>query len=389
MTIHQGTYERLGAPFADASERATLALLEALRVAGTISVDAGYVSSAVQARLEEASVKAAAEFAREAREWMDRELADAYLAGVARAEAVIVETRLPVQQGLAAGMGSTPLAPASGGTTGTTPVAVAARFRDYPDHVTLYEAFRAAAEERTERMRLQILRAHKDLYRDLAIQVGEVAYQEAGRFTRLDMSQQLFRRFMRRGIAHIQYSDGRLVDIDVYASMIGRTMTARAAVQGALSRYEQHGYDLVIVSAHFRCCEKCAPFEGRVLSQSGQDTRRPSLASAVRDGLLHPNCRHALSPHFPGLTERPRPTLSPEEQLVAEEHGLQKARAIVYEAEQTQRAIERSIRRAKRNGAISGRSGEVRKLQREMREHLQAHPYLPRKYVREQVARGH
>lgn len=64
-----------------------------------------------------------------------------------------------------------------------------------------------------------------------------------------------------------------------------------------------HGIDLVVVSDYGHgCCEKCAPFRGRVYSISGKNKNYPKLPDYVKShGNFHNGCRCCLNPYFGGL----------------------------------------------------------------------------------------
>ncbi len=175
--------------------------------------------------------------------------------------------------------------------------------------------------------------------------------------------------------------------------MLGRTMSGHAAVQGSLNRYAEHGYDLVRVSAHFRACPLCVPWEGRVLSQSGQEPGYSSLDEAISAGLFHPNCAHDISAYIPGLSpEELDVRVSPSEQKLIDQHGYEKAQEIAYKAQAQQRYMERQIRSWKRREITALDSASKAKAHRKVldwqkaqRNHLAKNSFLPRKYEREAV----
>ena len=66
-----------------------------------------------------------------------------------------------------------------------------------------------------------------------------------------------------------------------------------AHLQGTANRLVEQGHDLVKVSTHRGACEKCVPWQGKVLSITGKTSGYPTLEEAKAAGLFHPNCRHA------------------------------------------------------------------------------------------------
>lgn len=63
------------------------------------------------------------------------------------------------------------------------------------------------------------------------------------------------------------------------------------------------GTDLVEMSEHHPTCEKCAKYQGRVFSISGNDKRFPKLPQyALAHGKMHQGCRHTFYPFIYGLS---------------------------------------------------------------------------------------
>jgi hypothetical protein len=153
--------------------------------------------------------------------------------------------------------------------------------------------------------------------------------------------------------------------------------------------------ELVVVSDAPEECERCKPWEGKVLRREGPsgpgtvevehatEDGRPvrvrvagSLPEARAAGLFHPNCRHNVSIYLPGVT-RPRPKPP--------------SRA-TYEQTQQQRYFERQIRAWKRRaaGALDDTeraraNARVREYQGRIRQ-LVGETGLPRKSRREQLS---
>lgn len=269
-------------------------------------------------------------------------------------------------------------------------------FKDYPKHLKFFEAFRKEAYSALNDKPFQILRKSDDIFRKIAVQVGEKSFSEANTLTRLRLSQDLMDEYMKKGFQCITYKNGRRVSLDVYCETAGRTMIGRTALQASLNRYQEKGYDLGIVSAHFRSCDLCAPFEGTVLSMDGKDKRYPSIWDAETQGLWHANCKHDISPFFEGITEIELPRVDRAEQELIDKHGYREAQKISYNAQQKQRYIERQIRKYKRTSSFSlierdrqKADKKVKEWQAKQREHLNENTFLKRKYIREQIKKAH
>lgn len=229
----------------------------------------------------------------------------------------------------------------------------------------------------------------RDLYQD-AVQAG-VAEVLGGKVTRVQAAQHVLDRVASRGITGFVDKAGRDWSLTSYLEMATRTGAGQAAVDGHLETLAGAGVDLVIVSDSPRECPLCRPWEGKVLSQSGQvgaviapsavsdESVRVNVAGSVddarADGLLHPNCTHTLDAYLPGVTDRPKPQHDPE----------------AYEAKQRQRAMERKVREWKRRQAVAltddaaeQAAVKVRQWQKALREHVDAHD-LKRLRRREQT----
>ncbi|MGW4639561.1 phage minor capsid protein [Sphaerisporangium sp. NPDC004334] len=195
------------------------------------------------------------------------------------------------------------------------------------------------------------LRAVDDMFRRV---IAEVAGRPlVGAETRRQAEQRALDRFAAAGITGFVDSAGRTWDMVSYTEMAMRSAVARAAVDGHLATLRDGGQDLVMVSRAARSCPVCDPWEGKILSQSGPAGNRTetnrvtgepimvhvaaTVARARAEGLLHPNCRHGLTPYLPGAT-KPLPPL----QVPGD-----------YRDTQRQRYLERRIRAAKRQQAAA------------------------------------
>lgn len=196
------------------------------------------------------------------------------------------------------------------------------------------------------------------------------------------------REFLAGGIDCIEYSNGRRVNVASYAEMALRTASQRATFLAEGKKRDEWGIHTIFVSAHANTCPKCEPWQGKILvddvfssgtAAEAAELGVPLLSTAMKAGLLHPNCRHTLATYFPDITILPK--------VPDKDKALK-----TYEAEQKQRALERKIRKAKRkvagacdNDNIRKAQTELRDLQRQIREHLDRHPELRRAYEREKL----
>ncbi|MEV4078961.1 phage minor capsid protein, partial [Nonomuraea fuscirosea] len=180
----------------------------------------------------------------------------------------------------------------------------------------------------------------------------------------------------RRGITGFTDTSGRVWSVTAYAEAAVRATMAQAATDGHLATLAENGIDLVIVSRLPYTCERCALWEGKILSQEGPIGFR-QVESAVSDdmvdvlvegtvaqaraaGLLHPGCGHTLGAYLPGATRPPRP---------APHRGT-------YQGAQKMRRLEADLRSAKRQAGVALDAEHRRKaaaradrLTRQIREH--------------------
>jgi predicted Ser/Thr protein kinase len=237
-----------------------------------------------------------------------------------------------------------------------------------------------------------IVRSAVDAYQRVAAQ--PVANILGGALTRREGAQRAWNHLLDQGFTGFTDTRGRRWSAAGYVEMATRTATAQAAVQGHLDRLESLGLDLVIVSNAPQECERCRPWEGKVLQRAGARGRRSieaeseltgepvsveiagSVAEAIAAGLMHPNCRHTLGAYLPGLTRAPTNTEDPEGDA----------------ARQKLRYLEREQRRWKLReaGALDDRerakaAAKVKGRQAEIREHMKANPTLTRRRDREQI----
>lgn len=189
---------------------------------------------------------------------------------------------------------------------------------------------------------LQLRRSVPDVYQRVSTDAASRVL--IGTTTRQEAARGAVRALADKGVSQFTDQGGRRWEIGAYAEMATRTTTGHAAVAAHMGRLQDLGQDLVIISDAPEECEICRPWEGQVLSLSGEHVGETlsdgvrvvgSMAEAEAAGLYHPNCRHSQSIYIPGRTTRPTDTADPD-----------------GDAErQRQRAYERRIREWKRRAA--------------------------------------
>lgn len=215
---------------------------------------------------------------------------------------------------------------------------------------------------------------------------------EAGNTTRLKAAGHALAEFANQGITGFVDKTGRKWELASYVEMAVRTTTANIMIDAHADRIQSAGVRLVMVSDAPYECEKCKPWEGKILEiggpkgphevtvkragERGSITVRVagSLDEARSKGLFHPNCRHSISAYLPGVTRTPE---KPD------------TKGVTYKDTQRLREIERTARKWDRRRAVA-LSDEERALaeakfkewRKKAREHT-AKTGLPRKTNRE------
>ena len=114
--------------------------------------------------------------------------------------------------------------------------------------------------------------------------------------------------FLAGGLNCIEYSDGRRVNIASYSQMAVRTAALRTHLMGEGNFRASIGRTLVKVTTHGGACKLCTKWQGKVLvddvySGGKPDGKHTLLSDAMKQGFLHPNCRHGITTYYPELEE--------------------------------------------------------------------------------------
>jgi hypothetical protein len=160
-------------------------------------------------------------------------------------------------------------------------------------HQQAVKVLAEAAYKRFDEVALTVGRRVDDIYRSLALE--NVRGSVAGYKTWAQVARNYRNQLAEQGVTGFKDRAGHQWNMRTYSKMVARTTTMECMLEGTKNRLIEHGYDLVQVSKHYRPCDKCAPWEGRVLSLTGRTPGYPTLEAAKEDGLFHPNCRHTYS----------------------------------------------------------------------------------------------
>lgn len=146
---------------------------------------------------------------------------------------------------------------------------------------------------------------------------GVLTEQQASKIALKELSQKKLttlaideanKNFLAGGLNCIEYSDGRRVNLASYCQMAVRTANLRAQLMGEGDFRASIGRTLVKVTTHGGACKLCTKWQGKVLvddvySGGEPDGEHTLLSTAMKQGFLHPNCRHGITTYYPGLEE--------------------------------------------------------------------------------------
>ena len=188
----------------------------------------------------------------------------------------------------------------------------------------------------------------------------------------------------RTGIPALVDSADRTWTPETYATAVIRTASTNSMNDAQLERMQELDEDLVEISSHLGSRPEHADFQGKIYSISGRHPKYDALSVTgygTAGGIGGVNCRHVLYPYFEGTKK----TYSP---------FTEKKNDKEYAQSQRQRALERGIRRAKRELGLMQKTGsredieQAKKLvsarQKAMREFV-GENNRPREYGREQI----
>ena len=195
--------------------------------------------------------------------------------------------------------------------------------------------------ERTLGEWVNITQTTADASQRAFIRLCDKAYVQvmSGSISRSEAVRRAVEEIAKDGVS-ITYPSGHTDTIEVATARAVRTGITQSAAQVTLERAHENGIDLVLTSSHFGARPTHAVWQGKVFHVGGATDKYPDLVEATGygdvAGLCGANCRHSIVPYIEGITQNPF------EQFDSEENRKQ------YEREQEQRAIERNIRKVKR-----------------------------------------
>ena len=200
----------------------------------------------------------------------------------------------------------------------------------------------------------------------------------------------------KQGVGTIRYPSGRVDTIETAVRRAVVTGVNQTALQLQDTLADEMDSDLVETTAHAGARPEHAEWQGKIFSRSGKHPKYPDFRKktgyGTGAGLGGWNCRHSFFPYFEGS-----PRAYTEEMLrdfEAKKYTYNGQKLTEYEATQTQRHIERQIRRWKREYSAMAAAGldtgeaaaKISQWQKEQRGFI-AQTGLKRQYDREQSAK--
>ena len=170
----------------------------------------------------------------------------------------------------------------------------------------------------------------------------------------VDSRQQALRQtikdFNERGIPAFVDRMGRQWTPEAYVNMCMRATSGSVAAETQMARCEDYGIDLVEVDSHSGARPKCARDQGKIFDRSNASEKYPhwnASSYGEPDGLLGINCGHHIYPYVEGVNIR---RYFPTENLEANDRR--------YKEIQKQRALERNVRKQKRECMLFDELGD-------------------------------
>ena len=205
--------------------------------------------------------------------------------------------------------------------------------------------------------------------------------------SRAQVVRQCIREFNAKGIPAFVDKRGREWTPEAYVNMAMRTTSGSVANEVQMARCEDYGVDLIEVDSHAGARPKCAMDQGKVFDRSNRSNKYPHWNTSSYgdpDGLLGINCGHHIYPYIEGVSVRRH---FHTEDL--EENDK------LYQQVQIQRALERAVRKKKRECMLYDELGDkeafeqaavkLKAKEAQLKQYVAGNDQLHRRRDREQV----
>ena len=243
--------------------------------------------------------------------------------------------------------------------------------------------------------------AYKALVTDIARAAGEMETKQSfldllnteatasvmGAESRTQALRRCIQRFNEKGIPAFVDTAGREWTPEAYVNMAMRTTSGNVAHEIQMARCEDYGVDLIEVDSHAGARPKCARDQGKIFDRANKSNKYPhwnTSSYGEPDGILGINCRHHIYPYIEGVSVRRH---FPTDDMDANDK--------LYQETQKQRALERSVRKQKREFMLYDELGDkeafeaaaikLKEKEKRLKQYVDKNDKLHRRTDREQV----
>ena len=243
--------------------------------------------------------------------------------------------------------------------------------------------------------------AYKTFVKSMASTAGEIAERQTfidvmnknatsaiiGAESRQQALRRCVKEFNDNGIPAFVDKKGREWTPEAYVNMAMRSTSNTMAAEIQMARAGDYGIDLVEVDSHAGARPKCAKDQGKIFDRANKSTKYPhwnTSSYGEPDGLLGINCGHHIYPYIEGVNIRRH---FPMDDMDANDR--------LYKQTQVQRALERDIRKQKRECMLYDKIGseddfkvsaaKLKQKEKHLKQYVDNHAELHRRKDREQV----
>ncbi len=209
----------------------------------------------------------------------------------------------------------------------------------------------------------------------------------SGAFSRQQAMIRCIEEFNARGIPAFVDRRGREWSPEAYVNMNLRTTSGNTARGVQFARLDDYKVDLIEVDSHSGARPKCARDQGRIFDRANKSEKYAhwnTSSYGEPDGLFGINCGHHMYPYLEGISIR---RYFPTEDMDANNK--------FYKEIQKQRALERGVRKQKRECMLFKESGneegfekaavKLAQSRKKLEEYVEGNPKLHRRKNREHV----